>query len=197
MKHFYNGSDYHDYDCYYWKVGRFLFIHAGLSFCSYAKEKDNNEVVFDYSKMSWIKNILDTHAPDSTMGVFILQHYGWEPFSKEDRWWTEEMRTKMINILCRRDHESQIAHPYNVLGILTGHNHAWVHNRIFAGYTEDGDRVYFDNYVFDDSGAESHYSYAHLFVDDGDTLYIHRKKYKGNNPDGWDKTVGKKITILN
>nr|NQU93607.1 hypothetical protein [Bacteroidota bacterium] len=196
MKHFYKNDDYHNYDCYYWKVGRFLFIHAGLSVCSYAKEKDGDKSVFDEDKINWIKNVLETHAPDSTMGIFILQHYGWESFSNEARWWTDDMRAKMINLLCRRDLETQIAHPYNVLGILTGHNHSQTHIRIFAGFTEDGDEVWFDNYVFDDSGAESNYGYSHLWVDNGDTLYIHYKKYNGSSSDGWDKSKGKKITIL-
>ncbi len=193
MKHFYNNDDYHNYDCYYWKSGRFLFIHAGLSVCSYAKEKDGNGSVYDEGKLSWIKNVLDTHAPDSTMGVFILQHYGWDYFSKEDRWWTEGMRTRMIILLCRREHENQIANPYNVLGILTGHVHSQGHSRIFAGFTEDGDKeVWFDNYQFDDSFGDGYYGYSHLYVANGDTLYIHYKRNNGS----WINNVGKKVTIL-
>jgi len=196
MEHFYKNDDYHNHDCYYWKSGRFLFIHAGLSLCSYAKEKDDDEIVFDEGKISWIKNVLDTHAPDSTMGVFILQHYGWDFFSKENRWWTEEMRTRMINVLCRRDHENQIAKPYNVLGILTGHVHSQGHTRVKCGFTEDGDEVWFDNYQFDDSYGDGYYGYSHLYVNNGDTLYIHHKKYDGSSSLGWDNNVGKKITIL-
>lgn len=190
MEHFYNNDDYHNYDCYYWRSGRFLFIHAGLSVCHYAKEKDGDGSVYDEGKLNWIKNVLDTHAPDSTMGVFILQHYGWDYFSKENRWWTDDMRTKMINLLCRRDHENQIAHPYNVLGILTGHVHHQGHSRIFAGFSEDGGEVWFDNYQFDDSFDDGGYGYSHLYVDNGDTLYIHYKHGE------WDKHVGKKVTIL-
>ena len=192
MKNFYSDDDYHNYDCYYWKSSRFLFIHAGLSVCSYAKEKTGDDSVYDEKKIAWIKNVLDTHAPDSTTGVFILQHYGWDYFSKEARWWTWEMRTRMINLLCRRNYENQIAHPYNVLGILTGHHHKQGHVRIWAGFTEDGDDVYFDNYYFNDSYGDGTYGYSHLWVDNGDTLYIHHKKYGS----GWDKSVGKKITIL-
>lgn len=196
MKHFYKDNDYHNYDCYYWKSGRFLFIHAGLSVCSYAKEKDGDGSVFDEGKLSWIKNVLDTHAPDSTTGVFILQHYGWDYFSKEDRWWTGEMRTRMIDLLCRRENTNQIAHPYNVLGILTGHVHDQGHARIHAGYTEDGEDVWFDNYYFDDSFGDGYYGYSHLYVNNGDTLFIHHKKYSGSDDKGWDKSVGKRVRIL-
>ena len=140
--------------------------------------------------------MLDTYAPDSTVGVFILQHYGWDYFSKENRWWTSDMRTRMINLLCRREHENQIAHPYNVLGILTGHHHEQGHISLFGGFTEDGDKVWISNYYFNDSFGDGEYGYSHLYVDNGDTLYIHQKKYKGSDDYGWDKSVGKKITIL-
>ena len=84
----------------------------------------------------------------------------------------------------------------NVLGILTGHVHAQGHIRIHAGYTEDGDDVWFDNYYFNDSFGDGEYGYSHLWVKNGDTLYIHYKKYKGSVSKGWDKSVGKKVTIL-
>lgn len=194
LKKFSSHDNYYDHawSTYWWRSGRYIFLHLGLSACSYSFE--SNEFI-DFKKLKWIKNILDTHAPDSTMGVFILQHYGWDGQSTDGNWWSKTMREMMINVLCRRESSDQPCHPYNVLGIFTGHYHEQEHHKVFAGYDADSNKVYFDNIVFDDAGAEDAFGYTHVFLDNGDTMYTHYHKKCGDHSD-WHRHWGKDITIL-
>ena len=68
----------------------------------------------DFGRASGLKTIkrwLQDYPSDT--GIIIHQHYGWDRFSEEDRWWTEEERDAMMEVFDGR----------NVIGIFHGHIH--------------------------------------------------------------------------
>lgn len=82
----------------------------------------------------FLKEDLARNVGTSGRPVVLVQHYGWDDFSR--LWWT----------LPEKDSLALIIKPYKVIGIFHGHSHA-VENRIFqgvpvwsAGSTVKGDR---------------------------------------------------------
>jgi len=103
--------------------------------------------------------VLD-YAGDS-LGIIIMQHYGWDRIRRIDnQWWSSNMRDMEINALCRRDNGSQTPDPYNVIAIFSGHGHDWEATRIYAGLDANGDSVQFDNLSLRASGSCSPNGYG-------------------------------------
>lgn len=146
---------------YAWRWGKYYFIVLGLWAGSYEHESSTD---ICYAKLEWLEDFLEENVGDSGLGVLLFQHYGWDGFSKEDRWWTEEMRSLEIDVLMRRplgSGDSVKGKPYNILGIFTGHTHEKEHREVYAGKNLDGDDVYFDNYIVDDAGTDNdHYGFS-------------------------------------
>ena len=177
---------------YIWRAGRYIFFHFGLWAGSAAYESNTK---INHKKLDWIKEALARHVPDSTFGLVICQHYGWDYMSTSGHWWSEEMRELEINLLCRRDSSHQPCNPYNVIGIFTGHVHQQGHTKIFAGYDADSNEVYFDNFYFDDAGADEYFGYSHILFYEGDTMMLHYHKNHWGGTIDWHYG-GKKIKIL-
>jgi len=129
---------------YIWRWGKYYFIHLGLSA---ANHEDQYNMGIHYGKLNWLKNWLAENVGGSNLGILIFHHYGWDEISTDPRWWTQEMRDAELNVLCRRDSTNQVAKPYNVLAIFTGHKHNCPIIQVFAGLDSLGNRVYFDNLV--------------------------------------------------
>ena len=145
---------------YAWRWGQYYFIQLGLWAGS---GQTDSESYIDYDKLFWLANFLEEHVGESGLGVLIFQHYGWDSFSTESRWWHQDMRDLELDVLCRRDWNDtlpQPARPYNVIGILTGHVHEVHHIRVFAGLDAANDSVYFDNITVDDAGANTNFGYS-------------------------------------
>lgn len=143
---------------YAWRWGDFFFIHLGMWAGSFEHES-NTEI--DQAKIEWLQNFLITHVGDSNLGVFVFQHYGWDSFSTQDRWWNAAMRRLELEILL----------PYNVLGIFTGHAHKRLNIKVLAGTDEYGNNVYFDNFVMDDACGDGAYGCAYVFTD-GNRMWV-------------------------
>jgi hypothetical protein len=95
---------------YAWCWGKYYFIQLGL-WAGSCEHESNSDV--DQKKLDWLKNLLDANVGNSNYGVIIFQHYGWDGFSTDGRWWTSHMRDLELNILCRRDstHQPQPCAP--------------------------------------------------------------------------------------
>jgi hypothetical protein len=166
---------------YVWRWGQYVFIQLGKWAGSYEHEDSG---ATDPEKIAWLRKVLKKEVGNSGLGVFIFQHYGWDGFSKEDRWWNDTQRKLEINVLCRRTNSNSTCVPYNVLAFITGHNHAPKFETIEAGKDSEGNDVKFDNYVMQSSGAaygdydKYGFSIMHL---DGDSLTMRTKECKYNN----------------
>ena len=172
---------------YAWRWGSYFFIHLGLwaGSCGY-----ESSACTDHAKLNWLKQLLEVEVGDSGDGVLIFQHYGWDSFSTNGKWWSKEQRKMEINVLCGRAYydSSGPCNPYNVLGIFTGHNHG---HDLIEVYPVEGEAFHFDNVVFRDSGAESyHYGYSIVYLT-GTQLKIHTKNV--GSPSGnwywWSKDI--------
>lgn len=162
---------YFGYGAYAWRWGKYFCIQLGTW-----AGAGRDEGSFCQDKLDWLENLLADHVGDSNLGVLIFQHYGWDGFSREHRWWTSEDRNKELNILCRRENTSDPANPYNVLGIFTGHNHYQDRAVIHLGQDVNGNDVSFDNIQFMSSGVLNHHQYGFSIVTlTGTELKIHTK----------------------
>lgn len=182
----------HAWSTYMWRSGRYIFLHFGLWAGSHAYQSNTN---IDHAKIEWVKSKLQEYLPDSTFGLIVLQHYGWDNFSTNGNWWSKEMRDITLNILCRRDSTHQPCNPYNVIAIFTGHKHEQQYLKIHAGVDKTGKEVIFDNIVFDDAGGDPVHGYSHVYLDE-DTMYIHYHKHYCDCCSEWFYW-GKKIKVLN
>jgi len=171
-------SSFYGETAYAWIWGKYAFVSLGLWAGSYEVE---NHLTVDQDKLTWLKNWLDENVADTGRGVIILQHFGWDNFSEESRWWTEESRQLELDLLCNKDPVTGICHPYNVIGIFSGHLHAQKYIKVYTSeIDENGNQIVFDNFVFTDSGQESgHYGYSWIALN-GETMTIHHKKIPGN-----------------
>lgn len=160
-----------DSGAYAWRWGQYYFIQLGQWAGSDGTQSDTH---ISYGKLTWLRDFLAKHVGDSGLGVLIFQHYGWDDDGSQD-YWSREMKFLELDVLCRRDWNipgGEPARPYNVLGIFTGHTHDPFHLQVFAGYDAQGEKVYFDNIVVDDAGAEKdHYGYSIVHLD-GETMTI-------------------------
>jgi cytolysin (calcineurin-like family phosphatase) len=71
------------------------------------------------SAIPWLKKTLESRANDGRP-VLICQHYGFDAFGIEERWWTEKDRREFLDTL----------RGFNVVGIFHGHSHAAAHYQI-------------------------------------------------------------------
>jgi len=72
-----------------------------------------NTWVGDNDDLAWLKDDLANKVGSSGKPVILFQHYGWDDFSKEPEWWSDQERA---------DLEAELA-KYNVVAIFTGHRH--------------------------------------------------------------------------
>jgi hypothetical protein len=175
---------------YVWRWGKYVFFQLGQWAGSYEHEEEG---AVDHNKLSWLRAALKKHVGNSGLGVFIFHHYGWDGFSEEKRWWNSDQRERELNVLCRRLNENHPSVPYNIIGIITGHNHDPRHLHVKAGKDLNGQEVIFDNYVMQASGArggsdEYGFSIVHL---DGSQMAM---RTKNCNSGLWTDTM-KDITL--
>lgn len=192
---------------YVWRWGEYILIQLGQWAGSY--EHEDNDAT-DMDKLFWLRQVLEKHVGNSGKGVFIFQHYGWDGFSRDSRWWHADQRDLELDVLCRRLDKDDPCVPYNILAIITGHNHGSVVKHINAGKDLKGEDVIFSNFVLQASGAEhnGHYGFSVVNVD-GENLQISSKDLKSgiwsttepipielgnvNEPDSFRFSVGKAI----
>jgi len=186
---------YYSDDAYIWRWGQYILVHFGL----WAGDPGYSSNKFiDYDKLQWIKDWLaDNRVYEEGLGVLIFQHYGWDGFSTDGRWWSPEMRALELDILCRRDAAVDPDMPYNVLAICTGHIHAWNHFIVYAGKDALGEDVLFDNISFEDAGsAGDPYGYSIMSLT-GDKMIIRSRNVADPDPDHCWRSWEKKIIVPN
>lgn len=179
---------FNDGQAYAWRWGQYYFIVLGM-WAGSGKTESNTYI--SYEKLHWLKDFLAEHVGDSELGVLIFQHYGWDGFSAEDRWWSSDMRELELDVLCRRDWNDpsyQPARPYNVIGIFTGHCHDTHHFNVYAGQDSLGNDVNFENIIVDDAGAESNYGFSIVHLD-GDLMTVKSKECHHNKWSEWSKPI--------
>lgn len=186
-----------------WRWGRYLFVTLGL----WAGSSNwQNPYRMDTGKLDWLRDNLARYAPDSSIGVLIFQHYGWDGGeSNQDRYWKAEHRQMMINVLRGRSYNdnSGPSRPYNIIGIFTGHNHWPQEQRLVAAGTDaQGKTVNFENFImFSVRGNGSNPAYGYSVVRlTGTKMYIHTKDKNpnlgGGNGEFWP-VLERNIRILN
>lgn len=173
---------------YIWRWGQYYFIQLGLWAGSYEHESASD---IDYNKLQWLEDKLAQYVGDSGLGVLIFQHYGWDSFSTDGRWWSSFMRNLEIDVLMRRplgSGNTVPGNPYNVIGIFTGHRHDHAYPEIFAGLDALGDSVYFDNLTM--RSTSEHYPYGYAIVHlSADSIRVEAKECHYNNWDTWSKPI--------
>jgi len=186
---------YYPDDSYIWRWGQYVFVHFGLwaGDPGYSSNK-----IIDYDRLAWFREWLEgNRVYEEGLGLLILQHYGWDEFSTDGRWWTPEMRALELDILCRRDAAIDPGMPYNVLAIFTGHIHAWDHLNVYAGKNAFGEDVFFDNISFDDAGSGGD-SYGYSVVSlTGEKLIIRYRNIADPDPEHYWQTWEKDIAAPN
>lgn len=176
---------YHGCGAYAWRWGQYFCIQLGTWAGS-----GRNEGSFSQDKLDWLENVLAEHVGNSYMGVLIFQHYGWDSFSTENRWWTAADREIFLNILCQRDNANDPANIYNVLGIFTGHVHAQGHYSIPLGQDPNGFPVWFDNYTMMSAGTLDYNQYGFSIVTiTGDELKISNLNLHNNVSSTYSKPI--------
>jgi cytolysin (calcineurin-like family phosphatase) len=63
--------------------------------------------------LAFLQKDLEARVGQSGKPVIIAQHYGFDKFSTEDRWWKQTERDAFYNVIKK----------YNIVGIFTGHDH--------------------------------------------------------------------------
>lgn len=63
--------------------------------------------------ISFLRQDLDRRVGKTKKPVVILQHYGFDKVSTEDRWWKQTERDEFYKVI----------KPYNITAIFTGHEH--------------------------------------------------------------------------
>lgn len=90
--------------------------------------------------------------------VVLVQHYGFDPFSSQDRWWNEEQRDALAEVL----------EGHNVVAIIHGHVHgtgAWAH------YTWEGFDVYKVGTPYGDRGRFTVFRITDGWLQAGDVAW--------------------------
>jgi 3',5'-cyclic AMP phosphodiesterase CpdA len=72
--------------------------------------------------LSFLKSDLKKNVGDSRRPVVVIQHYGFDDFSRESRWWTDSERNAY----------GEAIKPYNVAAIFSGHQH-WADRVMWNG----------------------------------------------------------------
>ena len=186
-----NLLDHYGKDSYVWRWGPYVFFQLGLWAGGFDSDDSGQQ---DKDKLIWLREALKKHVGNSGRGVFILQHYGFDGFSEQSRWWTDHQRKEELDILCRREHSDDPCVPYNILGILTGHSHAQLVRHAQPGTTAGGDAVSFRNLVFyasGDTGEGDRYCFSILSTAPGSDpntvrLNVHTKEEKDKH---WTTTT--------
>ena len=156
-------------------------------------------------KKSWLKEHLEDIGKEKP--ILLFQHYGFDGFSKEDRWWNDADREAFINVICDRESSDDVCNPYNVVALFTGHTHAFNYISDILDPDDDGPlngqgpRA-IPNFVVDDAGVEggnAGYYFVTLEVDeDGKgTTTVHKRKFKGPGTDrDWGDPHGDGLTYI-
>ncbi len=121
---------------YTWNVGDVHFVQANRFFGDSLRGGSFEEW------RKWIERDLKEHASNGEP-VVIFQHYTFQSKSV-NRWWSEESRKKMAEILA----------PYNVIAIFVGHDH-------YQGKESLGDiPVFLVNNAWPDSSGNASFAYV-------------------------------------
>ncbi len=96
-----------------WDWGSVHFVHLNLYPGGPGDARDS---------LGFLKDDLEQQVGESRRPVVIFHHYGFDPFSFEERWWTEQERAAYFNVI----------EPYHVLAIFNGHLHDQGH-RVWQG----------------------------------------------------------------
>jgi len=65
----------------------------------------------DAGGFNWLRD--DLQRVGSEAPLLLFQHFGFDGFSRQPRWWTDTDRSALLDLVC----------DYNVLGLVSGHTH--------------------------------------------------------------------------
>lgn len=128
---------------YSWDWGNVHFVNTNLFAGDEPSQIDETSITRDpRMSLSFLRDDLRLHVGDSNRPVIIMQHYGFDQFGYEERWWTD----------AHKDDFLQVIRPYNVVLLLHGHTHA-TYRYEWEGYDAlNVGSPYYESYNFDGQG---------------------------------------------
>lgn len=128
---------------YSWDWGNVHLVNVNLFAGDEASQADENSKVRDPRQaLTFLENDLATHVGNSGRPVLIMQHYGFDQFGYEDRWWTVAQKEAFLDVI----------RPYHILALIHGHTHA-TYRYEWEGYDIlNVGSPYYLNYNFDGQG---------------------------------------------
>ncbi len=87
-----------------WDWDDVRFVNVGLYPGGPGKARDS---------LAFLKDDLAKTVGNSGRPIIVMQHYGFDDFSREPRWWTD----------AERDAFGDVVKPYNIAAIFSGHQH--------------------------------------------------------------------------
>ena len=132
-------SNWYNPNLYAWEWGSYHFIAMGL--WAFSKGFDDG---VNQGKVDWLIDHLSKIDKDKP--IIMFQHYG---FDVAKKWWTDDDRDKLRNVICDSDDFKTSCNPYNVIALFTGHSHVFKKlDDILSGH---GPRK-IPNLIVDDAG---------------------------------------------
>ncbi len=126
---------------YSWDWDWVHFVQVNLCPADEASDESDTSAVRDpRGALSFLVEDLEQVVADSGRPVVVIAHYGFDAFSREARWWTDEQREAFM----------EAVEDYNVVAYLHGHVHAtyeyaWegmtvlnLGSPYYANYNDDG-----------------------------------------------------------
>jgi cytolysin (calcineurin-like family phosphatase) len=144
-----------------WDWDGVRFVNVGLypGGTGYARES-----------LAFFKDDLARHVGLSGRPVIVMQHYGFDDFSLEPRWWTD----------AERDAYGDAIKPYSVAAIFSGHQH-WAQRLTWRGI---------NNYVLPkakgDNGTDGVYAVRIL----GSRMTVAHRRLSGRWDNVWTQGIG-------
>ena len=128
---------------YSWDWGNVHFVNTNLYAGDEPSQATENSLIRDpRMALSFLRDDLRQHVGNSNRPVIIYQHYGFDEFGYEDRWWTLNHKDAFLDVI----------RPYNVILIMHGHTHA-TYRYEWEGYDViNVGSPYYEAYNFDGQG---------------------------------------------
>jgi hypothetical protein len=176
---------------YSWDWDRLHLVHLNLAAADMPAASGVQTPRDPRGALAFLQQDLAAEVGTSCRPVMLVSHYGFDPFSQEERWWDAAQRMALLDLLS----------PYNVVAILHGHVHA---PRIYktldrAGKSYDVFSLgspFYDGYP--SNGGRGHFAVFRL---KGQRLEASDVSWQPANPvlaagDGADLWTGKRLAAL-
>jgi cytolysin (calcineurin-like family phosphatase) len=143
------------------------------------------------SALTFLREDLATEVGDSCRPVILVMHYGFDPFSEQDRWWDAAQRQALFDLL----------RPYQVVAILHGHVHETRAYRVTDRLDKSYDVFALGSPYYQEQPSNGGRGHFAIFRLEGQRLEAADVSWQPDNPapqlgDGRDLWTGKRLASL-